>query len=688
MLSDMMSIGHQSTDYFLGAIILKQMSMGTSTPGDYKVVIDGQQRLTTLAIFLKVYYLKKDMNAWFERMFILPSKQMAIQHSKIDRANFEKVLGLDTYLEELDGEGSIIRAYNYFSKHLDPEKIDIDRMNYHAHVIDIIIDQNDDEQQIFDTINSLGVDLTTAELLKNHLFTESNLSEYDTLWAPAFEKDEECISFWSKPLLKGRNKQKNIEAFLNAFLQIKVHEPCLTISTEEKLEYAKISKLFTSYKTFIANYYTGNEIEFVKELTEYANIYQESFSPDVVEQPLTFEPGLDRINFLIFATDGTTLIPFVMSILKKVSDENERKAIFGYLEAYIVRRMICKCSTKNYSDLFSETLINADITTAQQLIDYINEKDASNALAMPNNAELLRCVKENEYPNYRGAAILYLLESHMRDNGMYSTMLLKYSAYTLEHLMPQKWINNWSLPQGGNADERTHRIKTLGNFTIITQTLNSTISNDTWVKKLKGRKDKGGLISYATGLLTLKGVLEREVWDETSIIARSNWLACKAASIWPSYIKNDKELEEPIFDDEGEILIDEMTGEEKVISRDQTRYVLNGSKPLPKSWFVPYFVKEYVEKHKGITYAKIKETFPDSLMESGYVFQGLICPASAYEQWENAYKERRYHANAPDSKLKSYDGVEFYVNTQWTAASIQNIVKIAKEDGWEVMIKL
>lgn len=688
MLSDMMAIGHQTTDYFLGAIILKQMIMGTSTPGDYKVVIDGQQRLTTLAIFLKVYYLKLNMNAWFERMFILPSGQMAIQHSNIDRANIEKVLGLQTYVEELDGDGSIIKAYNYFSKHLDPQKIDIDRMNYHAHVIDIIIDQNDDEQQIFDTINSLGVDLTTAELLKNHLFTEHTLSEYGTLWAPAFEKDEECISFWAKPLLKGRNKQKNIEAFLNAFLQIKVHEPGLSISAEEKQEYAKISKLFISYKKFIANYYAGREFEFVKELTEYANIYRESLNPDIVEQSLTCEPGLDRINFIIFATDGTTLIPFVMSILKKVSDEDERKAIFEYLEAYIVRRMICKRSTKNYSDLFSEALINANITSAQQLIDYINEKDASNALAMPNNAELLRCMKENEHPNYRGASILYLLESHMRGNAKLSTQLLKYSAYTLEHLMPQKWVNNWPLPQGGDADERTHRIKTLGNFTIITQSLNSTISNDTWINKLKGRKDKGGLIAYASGLLTLEGVLDRAVWDEQTILTRAAWLASKASNIWSSYIQNDKALDEPIFDDDGEVIIDAMTGEERVISRDQTRYVLNGSKPMAKSWFVPYFVKEYIAKHKTMTYAEIKQTFPDTLMDSGYVFQGLICPVSAYEQWDNEYKEKRYHANAPESKLTSADGIEFYVNTQWTLESIQNILKIAKEDKWEVMVKL
>lgn len=104
--------------------------------------------------------------------------------------------------------------------------------------------------------------------------------------------------------------------------------------------------------------------------------------------------------------------------------------------------------------------------------------------------------------------------------------------------------------------------------------------------------------------------------------------------------------------------------------------------------FVPYFVKEHIAKHKTMIYAEIKQTFPAPLKDGGYVFQGLIWPVSVYEQWDNEYKERRYHANAPESKLASVDGIEFYVNTLWTLESIQNIQKIVKEDKWEVRVKL
>jgi uncharacterized protein with ParB-like and HNH nuclease domain len=687
LLADIIAVGNKTTDYFLGAIILKQVNTGMSMHGDYKIVIDGQQRLTTLAIFLKVLYLKLGMNQWFERKFVLPDGTAAIQHSHMDKEEFSKIMELQSCDSPLEGKSNIVRAYNFFRERLDPSQINEMRLNNNIQVIDIVIDNNDDEQQIFDTINSLGVDLTTAELLKNHLFTEENLRIYETLWAPAFEADEDCIEFWAQPLLKGRNKQKNIEAFLNAFLQIKVQDSNLRVSAEEKVEYSKSSALFYNYKKFIKDYYTGREFDFVRELVEYAKIYYNTFSPEITEHSLTFKAGLDRVNFLIFATDGTTMIPYVMYVIKNVEDEEERNKIFAYLESYIVRRLICRKSTKNYSDLFSENLVNANIQTAEAFINYINEKDSSNALAMPNNTELLRCCKEIEHPNYRGLAILYLMESKMRSSALLTTQLLKYSAYTLEHLMPQKWMRNWPLPEGGDPDARSKKVKTLGNFTMLTQPLNSSISNESWSTKLTGRNNNG-LKVYANGLLTLAGVLDLAIWDEKAIETRATWLARKAADLWPSQLPSEVTIEEPIFDDEGEIIIDQITGEEHIISRDHTQYSLDGQTFMGKSHFVPYFVKKYIEKHRNLTFAQIKERFPDTLLESGYKFLGLICPVSAYEQWDNKYKVRRYRADNPESKLRSFDGIEFYVNTQWTAASVQNIIQIAKDDNWEVMIKL
>jgi len=73
--------------------------------------------------------------------------------------------------------------------------------------IDLGIDE--DEQQIFDTINSLSVRLTTAELLKNHFFGRNDLNSYDANWKQIFEKDDETKEFWDNEVTAGRTKREN-----------------------------------------------------------------------------------------------------------------------------------------------------------------------------------------------------------------------------------------------------------------------------------------------------------------------------------------------------------------------------------------------------------------------------------------------------------------------------------------------
>lgn len=688
-LNDMIDVGHQEKDYFLGVIILKQMVTGASQQGDYKLVIDGQQRLTTIAVFLKVLYMKLGQSKFFERKFIMPDEEetLSIQHSNIDKDDFEKVMRL-TSLDELPGSSNIIKAYNYFREHVDEATIDLSRLRYNVQVIDIVIDSNDDEQQIFDTINSLGVDLTTAELLKNHLFDEHSIPDYNKYWMPVFESDEETIAFWAADLLKGRIKQRNVEAFLSAYLQIKVHEPGRDISAAEKLEYSKGNALFYNYKKFIATYFPGHELDFVKDLAEYAKIFHDVFTPDIAEHTLPATTGLNRINFIIYVLGNTTLMPYVMYVEKNISNEDSKIAIYDYLEAYMVRRLICVKPTKNYSDLFSENLIGCGILTRDELVEYINCKDSANALAMPSNQDLLASMLESEHPNYRGLAILYLMESKMRTSQKLSTQLFKYSAYTLEHLMPQKWQKNWPLPTGVEMSERIHKIRTIGNFTLITQSLNSAIGNEKWSVKLEGKNNHEGLKVYANGLFTLHQTLELGVWDEQTIDARATWLAYQASILWPSLLPLEKPIKEPELADG--ILTTDIIDDDSIpaAKRDKTQYSLDGKHFMGKSLFVHLIVSKYITKHKRITFEELSTVFNDRLLESRHRVRGLLFRKEEFDAWQRPDKTQRYGANKEGALLQTADGVQFYVNTQWTQTSIQNIIEIAKEEGFDVMIKI
>ncbi|MDO4225525.1 MAG: DUF1524 domain-containing protein, partial [Bergeyella zoohelcum] len=85
-----------------------------------------------------------------------------------------------------------------------------------------------------------------------------------------------------------------------------------------------------------------------------------------------------------------------------------------------------------------------------------------------------------------------------------STRLLGISKYSLEHLMPKKWENNWEkISDKEKRDFRNRKLLTLGNLAIITQSLNSSIRDANWKTKKKGKDKKGGLKLYSSGIKTL-----------------------------------------------------------------------------------------------------------------------------------------------------------------------------------------
>ena len=187
-LGDMEFVTASKRPYFLGSIILKQASSGNtwSEVSEVRTVIDGQQRLTTMVIFFKALCAKNGTNNLFERDFVLETGQIALRHGKYDRQDFERVVSA-TDCEPIEGTSAIIRAYNYFLKNIDPERVDRNTIKSNVQFVCIDLTEGEDEQQIFDTINSLGVRLTTAELLKNYFFNRENEQAFKECWEDVFE---------------------------------------------------------------------------------------------------------------------------------------------------------------------------------------------------------------------------------------------------------------------------------------------------------------------------------------------------------------------------------------------------------------------------------------------------------------------------------------------------------------------
>lgn len=535
-LEDMRMVSFTNKPYFLGSVILKQKET-TSNKDSILTVIDGQQRLTTLNIFLKVLCLKKQADSDFTETFKKQrNKTIILLHNHNDEKFFNEIVNLKelkTFPENT--KDKILGAYNYFKKHITQQDLDqsLDFFNILDNILFVGIDlgHDEDEQQIFDTINSLGVRLTTAELLKNYFFNRDEIDDYNEYWKEVFEANDESKNYWDKEITTGRLRRTFIDLFFYSYLQIKIQDIELKVKAEDKVEFSKVEALFESYKRFIKDYGLDRK-EVLKEIKAYALLFKENFDYDIVDRALTNEFGVERINAIIFGLDTSTLIPYVLFVLKNVADEMERNRIFEFLEGYIMRRMIVRATTKNYNQLFGDRLISNNIISKDVLVEFIQQRsDKVNFL--PTNEQVKNGFANSVLINKQAAGIIYLIESKIRDRNRQATQLLGIKKYSLEHLMPKKWENNWGvLSTPEERDIRSRKLLTLGNLAIITQSLNASIRDSDWATKKNGKAKKAGLIHYSGGIETLSPYLNIEEWNESEIENRANFLLEQALQVW------------------------------------------------------------------------------------------------------------------------------------------------------------
>ncbi len=530
LLEDMELVAQNNKPYFLGSVILKQQITDTErTVGDIRTIVDGQQRLTTLNIFFKVLCLRNKINSSFDRVFRLINNDIALEHNHNDIGDFNQIVSLDEEID-IDGESNIIKAYDYFRDNITLEKLDFPKILSKIMFVVIDLGVEEDEQQIFDTINSLGVRLTTAELLKNYFFGRNDIKSYEINWKEIFEKDTETKSFWDREITAGRMKRNNIDLFFYSFLQIKLQDHNLKVKAEDKKNLSKVEGLFDSYKEFI-NKYSISKNDLIQEIKKYAILYKENIDFDVIDRELTDEYGIERINAIIFGLDNTTVIPYVLYVLQNVN-QNEQKDIFMYLESYIMRRIVMHASSKNYNRLFSEELISNESLTKTKLKELIEEK-SDKVNYMPSDTELETGFNESKLTNKHSSGVLYLIESSIRNRNVHSTALLGLNRYSLEHIMPKKWENHWdAVNTEAERLNRNRKLLTLGNLTIITSSLNTSIRDANWDTKKEGKKDKKGLNQYAAGIDTFSEFLARSEWNEEVITERAEFLFDKAKSVW------------------------------------------------------------------------------------------------------------------------------------------------------------
>ena len=189
--------GNVQREHFIGTLITKQRE--AQAVGENKLdLIDGQQRLTTFAILLKAIADTATGQEPFTKLAEKTNELVVfedsrgqkfnrIEHSKNDKEYFDAVMNGSDLKSLSNQKHKILSCYHYFTGKLaDFSDDELDRLKSiilsNVPLISMLLSAGDDEQEIFDTINSLGVRLTTGELLKNYIFSDTDVRpHYSTL---------------------------------------------------------------------------------------------------------------------------------------------------------------------------------------------------------------------------------------------------------------------------------------------------------------------------------------------------------------------------------------------------------------------------------------------------------------------------------------------------------------------------
>lgn len=527
--------------YFLGSIILKKS--GFKNGAQYYDVIDGQQRLTTIVIFMKALYLALGRNDLFNHTFMqlnLVGETIPILVTNYnDKSVYDEILNLEVARRESIHEGrKIADAFAYFvGRILDAQNPTdgsapvsavalLNAIVDSVRIVSIEVEGTENAQKIFETINCTGIRLTTGEMLKNFLFEENMIDEYERTWKQVFESSNQ--KYWEGDLVAGRVKSGHIENFFYRYMLIKMQQPDIKkgLSQSELKEFRQKDGLFDKFRRMIKKFGIRKEAA-INEIVEYARLYLNIFKDSVLEDTITNIPGIERLAYLMSIQDSWTMTPYILYICKNVESHAEQTRIFSYLETYLMRRIICKSKNNNYSDLFSENLIGQQVKTFEDFKNYVNDADARGALLMPSDKTVIEAVKTNDLKR-DAQVVLYMLESKLNRDFVAEDRNNSYEEFTKELLMPENNNSSWPMSAGFSDDQRKVLVKTLGNFVMLREKLKPKYKTAEWTNKRDAMKP------FVSGLQTC-ACAERElpVWDDAAIEARNKWLAARIIESWP-----------------------------------------------------------------------------------------------------------------------------------------------------------
>lgn len=544
-----------TAQHFLGAAVLHVQSGRAGSLPEW-TVIDGQQRLTTLQLIIDAAgavmetcgldRLARQMDALTanpEDFWDQPEDRFKVLPTNRDRVAFQEVMAAAPpvdYAALQDSNSLMARAHQFFAERIaewvgDPTNDNsAPRAEQLARVLQqglqlvvINLGTDEDTQEIFETLNARGTPLTAADLIKNFVFRQLALEgadverAYHDHWL-IFESP-----FWEKEISVGRNLIARSSLFLNQWLIAKVAEEVSPRAT------------FSRFKYFVEHELTGSMTDLVITLRRQAALYQQW-----VERSMDPNADLGTIELFLYRT---TEFEFVKPLLLWLTDVSAPypsptiSAVIDAVESWVMRHAMLGLTTGDLGRVVADLIkIHRGMDSsliADRIVASLARLNRASTF-WPDDDQIRRDLAEiPAYRQFRRGRLRMLLEAaedHLRGFAGSSPAKAGHRVprgeLQIEHLLPQQWRMTWpvdSLPSEIDRDAHVHR---LGNLTLITGSLNASVSNGPWL----GEDKKLSQLDRHDVILLNRWIRRNGStgWDETLIDTRTQLLIDALLATW------------------------------------------------------------------------------------------------------------------------------------------------------------
>ncbi len=504
LLDDIYGIMQSGDKHFLGTIVFMAAKSGGFALREY-IIIDGQQRLTTLMLILKALSVVAesvgdDCYHEIEEQYLhnkYCDEEFKVKLKPIKSDNNQFLLLLEDKIDEMDEDTHIYHNFmlckerfeRWAEKGINPSHV-LDALTK-LEIVEIVLTKGEDDPQvIFESINSTGLELSNADLIRNYLLMNADDQEklYENYW------------LYIEKTLRNKMDYSNLDAFFMQYIVYKTSKP------------VNSRQLYNSFvKLFKDSGYSQENI--LKELRYYAEIFGAFvYGSDKYS---------DRINKLLYrlrVLNQTTCYPFLLHVFddyhQGVITEETVEKILQFILAYLLRRMVCGVPSNTLRGLFTY-LYNRIFKVASNKQKYYETLNkflftVSSKDVIPSAAEFERALqKANIYGN--NALCRFLLLDIENGDGK---EILQAENLTIEHIMPQTLSADWSHIRPEEHEEYLH---TLGNLSVTGY--NSELSNKSFAEKQDIIREN------SKAVILNSDVLDKESWNVADIQARAKRLA-------------------------------------------------------------------------------------------------------------------------------------------------------------------